>query len=534
MLARLIDRLADTRRQRLWLSLLCALLWLPGLFHLPPTDREEARFAVATLRLIEAGEVPQGTRSPLAAHAPQAAVVLAAEAVGLPGRAMIGAYRLPSLLAAWVAVLLLFALGRSVVGRRAAFLAAALLASALVIGVEARLAKADALLLAAAVATMGLLGRAYLAPAGFGRWQAAALWCAVGLGMLAMGALLPLLLALTFVSLAAMDRGAPWLPALRPVPGVVLALLVASPVLLAGPPGGWLAGGALGDILGAAGSAAERHPGPPGFHAALFGIVAFPAAVFVLRALPQAWAARTQPATRLLLAWAVPAWLLAEASATKLPHHILPALPALCLLAAAWARDPLRREPGRLIRALSLAALWGPAIGLGLAAAVLPRLADRALDPVSLLALPAGLLLAWSVQRAIAAGRPARAALLAVLLAAPLQATVLATLARMEAPWIAPRLAAAAAPGALGSSGFREPSLVIATGGGARLLDGWRDALAFLAEAPTRRVAIEARDEDAFRAAAAEAGLALRPLGQVEGFNPARGRFVVVLLFARE
>ncbi len=222
------------------------------------------------------------------------------------------------------------------------------------------------------------------------------------------------------------------------------------------------------------------------------------------------------------------------ASATKLPHHILPALPALCLLAAAWARDPLRREPGRLLRALSVAALWGPAIGLGIAAAVLPRLADRALDPVSLLALPAGLLLAWSVQRAIAAGRPARAALLAVLLAAPLQATVLATLARMEAPWIAPRLAADAGPGALGSSGFREPSLIIATGGGARLLEGWRDALAFLAEGPARRVAIEARDEDAFRAAAAEAGLVLRSLGQVEGFNPARGRFIVVLLFARD
>ena len=31
-----LDRLPETRRPLLWLSLLCLLLWLPGFFTLPP------------------------------------------------------------------------------------------------------------------------------------------------------------------------------------------------------------------------------------------------------------------------------------------------------------------------------------------------------------------------------------------------------------------------------------------------------------------------------------------------------------------
>ena len=70
----------------------------------------------------------------------------------------------------------------------------------------------------------------------------------------------------------------------------------------------------------------------------------------MLLALPSAWRdRRTVAATRFLLAWVVPSWLVFEAAQTKLPHYTLPLFPALMLLGAAWAMDPLRRMP-RLAR----------------------------------------------------------------------------------------------------------------------------------------------------------------------------------------
>ena len=70
----------------------------------------------------------------------------------------IWAYRVPSLAGAILAVLATFHWGRALVGRRAAFLGAAMLASSLVLVVEAHIAKTDAALLATTTAAMGLFG----------------------------------------------------------------------------------------------------------------------------------------------------------------------------------------------------------------------------------------------------------------------------------------------------------------------------------------------------------------------------------------
>ena len=42
-------------RPRVVLVLFCLALWLPGLFALPPGDRDESRFAQATKQMIETG-----------------------------------------------------------------------------------------------------------------------------------------------------------------------------------------------------------------------------------------------------------------------------------------------------------------------------------------------------------------------------------------------------------------------------------------------------------------------------------------------
>ena len=516
-----LDRLPETRRPFLWLALLCLLLWVPGFRSIPAGDRDESRFAQASRQMVETGDYVrirfgevERNKKPAGIHWAQAASVHVLETLGIhrEARARIWAYRIPSLLGALAAVLATFHFGRALVGRRAAFLGAAMLAGCLVLTLETHIATPDAALDGTVAVAMGLMGKAYLQPAGFTARQAAAFWLVLGASVLLKGPIGPLVPLLAGVTLAAADKawanGAPWLRALRPGRGVALMALAALPWFVAvtlATEGRFLAEALGRDLFSKVGGADEEHWGPPGYYLLTFGIAAFPVAFLVLRAIPGAWADRLQPPTRFLLAWAVPTWLLFEAVTTKLPHYVLPAFPALMVLAAAWAMDPLRRAPPRWLHWLSVAALAGVAAGIGITAALLPFLADGTISPVALAAVP----LNWVVLEGV--------------------------LPRMTAPWISPRLAALvqqAQPGIdgdrFGVAGYHEPSLMFALGSGIGLLGSGEAAAAFLAGAPGRIVAVADRQEAAFRAEAAARGLAVREFGVVTGFSYSRGRRVAI------
>ncbi|MDQ1080858.1 glycosyltransferase family 39 protein [Pseudoroseomonas cervicalis] len=545
----LLDRLPETRRPRLWLALLCLALWLPGFATLPPGDRDESRFAQASRQMVESGDYvrirfgeEERNKKPAGIHWAQAASVHAAEALGIGSRDQIWPYRLPSLLGALAAVLATFHWGRALVGRRAAFVAAAMLACSTVLVVETHIAKTDAALLGTVAIAMGLLGRAYLAPGGFTARQAGLFWAVLGLAILLKGPIGPLVALLAALTLCIADRSARWLTALRPAWGVPLMLAMAAPWFIAigiATEGRFFADAVGGDMLSKVNSGEEAHWGPPGYYLLTFALSAFPIAFLVLRALPAAWRDRMNPSTRFLLAWIAPSWLMFEAVATKLPHYTLPVFPALMLLGAAWAMDPLRRPAPRWLRGLGLVLLALVALALGVAAPVLPFLADGRIDPVALLALPAAGLLLWGVWSALKRGAPGQAALAGALLAVPLYAIILGgVLPRLEAPWIGPRLEALVQqrlpglpPARLGVVGYHEPSLVFSTGTETALLRDGAAAAGFLAAGPGRAVAVSGRDLEAFRAAASAAGLAPASLGEVAGYNYTRGRRVVLHLF---
>ena len=278
-------------------------------------------------------------------------------------------------LGALLAVLATFHWGRALVGRRAALLGAAMLASSLVLVAEAHIAKTDAALLATVTAAMGLFGLAYLRPGAFTARQAAGFWLLLGLGVLLKGPIGPMVPLLCGITLAVIDKEAPWLRALRPLWGVPLMIAAAAPWFVAigiATEGRFFEQAVGGDMLSKIGSGEEKHWGPPGFYLLSFGIAAFPGAWIVLCALPSAWRDRLNPPTRFLLAWVVPSWLVFEAVQTKLPHYTLPLFPALMLLGAAWAMDPVRRLPARGWRWAGVAALVGVAAGMAIAAQGLP------------------------------------------------------------------------------------------------------------------------------------------------------------------
>jgi len=537
------------RRPRLALVLLCLLLWLPGFFTLPATDRDESRFAQATRQMLDSGDYvrirfgeEERNKKPAGIHWLQAASVQLVEATRLGDRGDIWAYRVPSLLGGILAVLATFQFGRALVGRRAALLGAAMLASSLVLVAEAHIAKTDAVLLATVAGAMGLFGRAYLRPGAFTARQAAGFWLLLGLSVLIKGPIGPMVPLLAGITLAIADKGAPWFRALRPAWGPALMLAAAAPWFIAiglATEGRFFAQAVGGDMLGKVGAGEEKHWGPPGFYILSFGIAAFPAAWIVLAGLPAAWAGRLNPPIRFLLAWVVPSWLVFEAVQTKLPHYTLPLFPALMLLGAAWAMDPFRRTPGRFWRWLGIAALVGVALGFALAAQAAGWFTLRAPIPAGLLLLPLALGMVWLLLRTARARDWGRAGLLGALLAIPFYAIALEAVAPRLAPlWIAPRLAAvleARAPGLasadFGITGHSEPSVLFAIGQDVRLLRTGADAARFLAAAPARVVAVGDRAEAAFRDTAAGLGLTAEEIGTVTGFNYSRGRWVTLLLF---
>src|SRR5690348_12531152 len=296
---------------------LCLFLYLPGIAALPVLDRDEARFAQATRQMLETGDFLRirfqdeaRNKKPVGIYWLQAASVAA---VSDAASRAIWPYRLPSLAGATIAVLLTFALGVGLVGRPAALLGAAALASTLGLTVEAHLAKTDAVLLATIVAAQGALAAIYrtarrgTAPAA---WPWALLfWAAQGVGLLIKGPITPLISLLTVVALSLADREARWLRGLRSLWGVPLMLAIAVPWFIAinTATGGAFASEAVGhDLLGKLVGAQEAHGAPPGAYLLLLALTFWPGSLLLGPTFAWAWRQRGASAERFLIAWAVP------------------------------------------------------------------------------------------------------------------------------------------------------------------------------------------------------------------------------------
>src|ERR1700687_970478 len=170
-LSGLLDYAAASHRRACgWLIVFLLIAFLPGFFQIPPVDRDEARFAQATKQMLESGQYVDirfqdeaRYKKPVGVYWLQAAAVKAGEAAGIPhARTTIWLYRLPSLFGAIGAVLLTYWTALAFIARRAALVAALMMASSVLLGVEARLAKTDAVLLLTSVAAMGAMARIYL------------------------------------------------------------------------------------------------------------------------------------------------------------------------------------------------------------------------------------------------------------------------------------------------------------------------------------------------------------------------------------
>jgi 4-amino-4-deoxy-L-arabinose transferase-like glycosyltransferase len=551
-LTAVVDFAVGSHARAVAVLLVVALLcFLPGLFNIPPIDRDEARFAQATKQMVESGDYVDirfqdevRYKKPAGIYWLQAAVVETARALGFQrAQTTIWLYRIPSLIGAIGAVLLTYWAALAFISRRGAVLAGMMMASCLLLGIERLLAKTDAMLLMTVVAAMGAMARAYL-PAqrealdARGSWTVAAVfWTALAGGMLLKGPLIVMILGLAAIALIAVDRSARWLVALKPLAGIAWLALLVLPWFLAiiGRSGDAFFAESVGqDLFSKIFASQESHGAPPGYYYVLFWLTFWPGSTLAALAAPAVWAARREATTRFLLAWLVPSWLVFELVVTKLPHYVLPLYPAIAILIAgvidarALSRKPL----------LVWGTIWWfvvPTVaGIAgiVALAVIGRQFGLLVWPLIGAAAVMGFL-AWRLYEVDGAEHALlRAVVAAILTTIAIFALILPALGPLfPSPMLARILrdSGCAKPQAA-AVGYQEPSLVFLAGTATRLTDTY-GAVEFLRGGECRFAFIEARDERSFAQRAEATGLRYTAGPRIDAINISTGQPITIAVY---
>ena len=328
------------------IALYALFVGLSGLFALPPLDRDESRFIQATTQMLETGDYlriryqdTERNKKPAGIYWLQAASVSAFSDVE---KREIWAYRLPSLISAILAALLVYVAGTILFSHKVGFWAALLMASAPVFAGESSIAKTDATLFFTVMLAQTCLAALFMrhrdnpdlkSP----WWLAMMFWFAMGFGILIKGPITPMIALFTVAGLALTGQ-VHWIKfarSLKPLSGFLLILLMVVPWALAiynVTDGRFLQDSVGTDMLGKVTEQQERHGGPPGYHLIALWFFFWPAALFIPRAIGHAISNRGTAAIIFLLSWLIPAWAVFELTSTKLPHYTLPLYPALALM----------------------------------------------------------------------------------------------------------------------------------------------------------------------------------------------------------
>jgi len=542
-----------TIRHYLAIALVTFAIFLPGRMTLPPLDRDEPRYMEATAQMLSSGNYVDVRFLDQPRYLQPAGIywleALSVKAFGGGSERQPWPYRIPSLVAVTLAVMLTAWLGALLFGGQAGVMAAALLATSTLLTAEGRMATIDSVLLLDILLVETALLLAYRG-ARDGRdvplWTALLYWGALGCGLMLKGPVVLIPGFLTPLVLWAWERDRSWWRGLRPAWGWVLMLVIVLPWCVAidvVSHGDFFARAVGVNFLGKIGHGQEAHGSAPGFHLAVFGLAFWPGSLFAVLAVPAVWMRRRLPEVRFLLCWIVPHWIVFELIATKLPHYVMPTYPAIALLTgAALTVWPQREAVARWVRGVmwAYAGVWfvlglvfaGVGMGAlwGIERIWSPRELIAVLGAVPLVVVSGWLLLKRDRQRAAWSAIAA-----AVVIHTGL---FVAVIPRLQTIWLAPRIATMfddlkpCRDSTLVSTAFSEPSLVFLVGQNTRLL-GAQAAAGYLADHQDCSLALVNRKDDAvFESALQARGLKSIEYGRIAGVNYSNGHHLDLGLFA--
>ena len=343
------------------LVLLFALAALPTLSWTTLFDRDEGYYAECGREMLMRRDpfVPHFNGKPWLEKPPMPFWFMALS-MGVLGETEFAA-RLPSALAALVAIGLTFHLARRMYSAAAGAIAALVLGSSLLFAVIMRMALADHMLVCCVLAAMIGVWDLLL---GERRSGLTLFYAACGLGVLAKG---PLGFGLPIIALAGVllwTRRLALLRRMQPLPGLLLAAAIVAVWAI---PASWLTQGEyFWELVWVRTLEPIFTPlqGHGGYNVVQYlALLPVYVPILVVGFLP--WSGLLAPATRfvtrdgwrgdrpgLLFGWPLAQLVAFSLVRTKLPHYVLPLMPPLAIACGAFLADALNRR-GRLRQALT-------------------------------------------------------------------------------------------------------------------------------------------------------------------------------------
>ncbi|ARG99772.1 ArnT family glycosyltransferase [Legionella micdadei] len=526
-----------------YLLLVCfsLLLLLPGIAKMPVLDRDEAHFAQASRQMIQTGNYFQirfqettRFRKPPGINWLQAASV---KLFSNPDASTIWPYRIPSLLGALFSILLTYFFSRRFLGQKVAIMAAAMLASTLLLAAESHMAVIDASLLSSVMLMQGALWVIYQRgtenkQAHWG-W-ALCFWLAMAYGLVLKG-VTPLIGVLSIITLCLFEKRVNWLGGLHVIKGLLLfGVLSLAWILMvnAAENSNYLLQMIHRDLLPKLKGGHESHGKPPLFHLLILPLTFWPASLFLWQAGVHAVKHRREKIVKFLLAWIVPTWVFFELMPTKLPQYILPTFPAIALLCALAIQGDAGKKPGRWVHLLQV--LWVVlSAGLAISLTSLPYLVMQQFTMASVILCVT--MISFSIMAVFFAWngiyqRACLTILFVALISYPLIFTTL--LPQLKPVWLTSNLVQLIDRKAVSDDkpllvvGFEEPSLVFNLN--TRLVQFVNGivALPILQSDPSRLALIDATTFANW----SNSPMDLAVLGRNKGFNYSKGRWVELFL----
>jgi 4-amino-4-deoxy-L-arabinose transferase-like glycosyltransferase len=557
-----LNSLMDWSSRGLRAPLLAAVITfvfaVPCAVLLPPLDRDESRFTQATAQMLETGDyvrimlqdVPRN-KKPVGIHWLQALSVALTSKVEAR---QILAYRWPSLLGAALAAFACAWGAGKAFGTRTGLRAGVLFGVSFMLSTEAFWAKTDAVQCGFITLMMAALAQIYLrsrdltkadpAPKLF--WLKLIFWLSLAGSIMIKIVIGPMILATTLISLWVLslfkkEGGVGWLRYMGWRLGLSLVLLICAPWFIditIVTNGDFWRGAAGTDFAQKLTGGSEGHFAPPGIHTLLLCVTLFPASFLLGGAIQTAIQRWREPAVKFALAWFVLAFLVFEATPTKLPHYPLPTFGALIWLCALSLETRLKPWA----RAVNLVVgLLGGIILTAVAFFGVKSFGDPSADIMVVLVAVSTLVLgglAWWLM-----GRQRLPAGLGFLVAAGIIAhlSLVSLIVSLKPLWLSRQMEQALvtagldprqgnAPGPVASLGYSEPSFVFRMGTQTELLD---DDAEGAAEALKngQPVFVESRFEAPFQAAARAEGITPHAITQVKGLDYSNGRKMTITLY---
>ncbi|NNE57172.1 MAG: glycosyltransferase family 39 protein [Hellea sp.] len=339
----------ERKSHKFYIGILIALtllMGLPGLSKIQVIDRDEARYAQATVQMVESGDYINikfqdraRNKKPAGIYWMQAVFV---KAFTDPGERAIWTHRIVSVLGAILAVFATYWGTLTVLGRRGAFISGVVLTSTILMAAEAHIAKTDAMLCGLSAVVLACLLRLQRQN---NAKTAILFWVALALAIMVKGPITIAIVLLTLIAYGVWSRDVRWMRGLINAPGILLAILIIVPWTVAitlETGGAFFTEAVGGDLAPKMAGGQESHGAPPGYYLATLPILFWPGVLLLLPGIVFVWKAAgkgsqssdLKSSLMLLICWVLPFWIILELVPTKLPNYPLPLYPALAIFCA--------------------------------------------------------------------------------------------------------------------------------------------------------------------------------------------------------